>query len=232
MIRHTQPIMTTGLCACFLLTTTVQLSGCAASKENPGIASVAAGVAAGGVSAALCKLAGGSDAQCAAIAIGAALAAGAVTYIALNKLADRDEAARAHRYEETKGTVGYIDSVYVDPNPDAPGRKAVLKSRWSVLAANQNEDVPWSDDWEVQYEGKPDVRKYEGKKGESAQGTYESGIQITVPGDWPLGNYTVRHNLHVADKTDTQTAQFSLVKPETLGATERTDVVVVAVNAQ
>ncbi|OZG75427.1 hypothetical protein BTA51_03370 [Hahella sp. CCB-MM4] len=76
----------------FIASTLVVLSGCQTMTENPGASAVGTGVAAG----ALCKAFGGTDKEC----IGAAVVAGAVTYIYLrNQLEEMQQIENVEAHE-------------------------------------------------------------------------------------------------------------------------------------
>jgi hypothetical protein len=166
-----------------------------------------------------CKLAGGDDGACAAIGAGAAVAVGAVTYVALRHLADRDAAARDHQYEPSHGTRPYIDTVTVTPESASQGAEVVLSSRWTALAADPEQELAYTERWEIRKVEGETSRKIHEETGTVEQGSYQKDLRFPIPPSLPQGNYRATYQLAVGDYAVSDAVGFAVVKTTGRGGT-------------
>jgi hypothetical protein len=158
----------------------------------------------------LCKRSGGSDGECAGIGAGVAVAGGVATYLAMRHIADRDDTIREREYSEDQGVQGYIDQVSVVPDQISAGQAIELRSRWAIVAPNPTQAVAYREEWLIRKDGGANSKQLAQQGDAVEQGTYESGIDFKVPGDWPPGVYVVTYALTLEDRTLSEESHFEL----------------------
>jgi hypothetical protein len=79
------------------------------------------------------------------------------------------------------------------------GGQLSLRSQWTVLSDPES-DIRYYEWWDIQKRGAKSTKIMDRRSGTVAQGSYESGIDFTVPSDWPPGTYLAAHHLTVAGR--------------------------------
>jgi hypothetical protein len=187
-------------------------TSCATMQEHPKLSSLITAAGTGGATFLACKAAGGSDADCALASVLAAVAAGSITYVALQKISERDTVVRELGYQERQGRVASIDDVTVEPSVCPQGTELQLASRWAVVGPDPNEQFPYAEKWEIRKVGGQTSQKLKENTDKTEQGRFRSAITFKLPNNLPPGAYQVSYSLAVAEKKLSAERQFEVVE--------------------
>jgi hypothetical protein len=184
--------------------------GCASIPEEHKGAATGAGIGAatGAIAGALLGSKGAKTEMALVGGLLGALAGGAIGHYAYDQKRTKEETAQKYNYKPSEGTLIRIEDVSVSPSVAKPGDKVEMKMTYAVLGVAAGKELEISEIREIRYQGelygKPEI------KVSRSDGTYSSGIPLTMPKDAQKGKYSVIMTVQGPALSDSRETSFQI----------------------
>lgn len=107
-----------------------------------------------------------------------------------------------------------MDEVWSTPTDIRPGKWANFKMRYTLLAPDFNQQIPVRERFRI-YKGEKLIEAFEPPEKHRNSGTYDSGVEVSIPENFSEGFYTMRGIVEADGNTSERKTYFNLVKIKT-----------------
>jgi len=192
--------------ALLLLVALVAATGCETIRENPKTSIGAGGGAAAG------GLAGGLIGRnTTGVVVGGligGLAGGAIGYYLDRQDRTRAQAVSQTAYDPSQGTVVRVEQVQAQPNPVRLGETVTIVATYTLLTPNSDQATLVRETREIRHGGALVANPT--TEFSRANGTFTSGLPITIPSGAGRGAYEVTTTVAAGDRVSRDTTTFTV----------------------